>query len=90
MFYDPSSVGVNFEEIGARASALSEPIFLGGSRLVVHLQTTEAAIDDFLAVVQELADEKKKTGFVKSDGPRPPLKNIYVRSSVTATRTAEH
>jgi threonine aldolase len=47
---------------------------------VVHIQTSESAIDDFLAVVRELAEEKKKAGFVKP----PPQQNgvykdVYVR-----------
>lgn len=79
VFYDPSSIGVDYDEIAERASALPEPLFLGGSRLVVHIQTTEAAIDDFLALIRELAEEKRKAGFVRPDGPSTALKNIYVR-----------
>ncbi|KAF5377458.1 hypothetical protein D9615_005174 [Tricholomella constricta] len=81
VFYDPSSVGVNYNEIAERASALPEPLVLGGSRLVVHFQTSDAAVDDFLAVVRELAEEKKKAGFVKPDVPIKSngFKDIYVR-----------
>ncbi|GLB36400.1 putative threonine aldolase [Lyophyllum shimeji] len=81
VFYDPSPIGVNYDEIAERASALPEPLFLGGSRLVVHIQTSEAAVDDFLALVEELAQEKKKAGFVKLDVPRKAngFKDIYVR-----------
>ncbi len=41
---------------------------LAGSRLVVHIQTSEQAIDDFLAVIRSLAKEKKTAGFVRSVG----------------------
>ena len=62
---------------------MPEPLFLGGSRLVVHIQTTESAIHDFLAVVRELAEEKKRAGFVN---PEPSqlngvYKDVYVRGS---------
>lgn len=30
---------------------------------MVHIQTSEDAVDDFLALVRELADEKLKVGF---------------------------
>ena len=81
MFYDPSPIGVDYGEIADRASLLPEPLFLGGSRLVVHIQTTEQAIDDFLSLVAQLAEEKKQAGFV----PQPVEKkagtyhDVYVR-----------
>jgi len=81
IFYDPSSIGVDYEEIGQRGSALSTPLFLGGSRLVVHIQTSEDAVNDFLNLIRDLAEEKRKAGFV------PPtveengniFKDVYVR-----------
>ncbi|KAJ7786076.1 pyridoxal phosphate-dependent transferase [Mycena metata] len=81
IFYDPSSVGVTYEEIADRASDLPEPLILGGSRLVLHIQTSESAVADFLSVVRQLAEEKKAAGFVK---PEPTTngsqyKDIYVR-----------
>jgi threonine aldolase len=80
LFYDPTSIGLSFNEIADRASALPDPLFLGGSRLVVHVQTTESAVDDFLAVVRELAEEKKKAGFVRpSQQPNGVFKDVYVR-----------
>lgn len=80
MFYDAASVGTNYDEIAEKASALPEPLFLGGSRLVIHIQTSESAVDDFLAVVRELAEEKKKNGFVKPDVPiKTKGRDIYVR-----------
>ncbi|KAG5635999.1 hypothetical protein H0H81_009426 [Sphagnurus paluster] len=65
VFYDPTPIGVTYDEIAERGSALPEPLFLGGSRLVVHFQTSEAAVSDFLAVVGDLATEKKAAGFIK-------------------------
>jgi threonine aldolase len=47
---------------------LPEPLSLAGSRLVVHIQTSEQAIDDFLTVVRNLAEEKKIAGFMRSAG----------------------
>ena len=67
-------MGLNFDEIADRASTLPEPLFLEGSRLVVHIQTSESAINDFLAVVRELAEEKKKAGFAK---PAPQQNGVY-------------
>lgn len=68
VFYNPSSVGSTYAEVAERAAKLSRPLFLAGSRLVVHIQTTEQAIDDFLGVVRGLAEEKKAAGFVRSTG----------------------
>ncbi|KAJ7169664.1 pyridoxal phosphate-dependent transferase [Mycena filopes] len=81
IFYDPSSVGLTYDEIADRASDLPEPLILGGSRLVVHIQTSEAAVADFLSVVRELAEEKKAAGFVKpeSSANGNQYKDIYVR-----------
>ncbi|KAF8213298.1 pyridoxal phosphate-dependent transferase [Mycena galopus ATCC 62051] len=80
IFYDPSSVGVTYDEIADRASDLPEPLILGGSRLVIHIQTSESAVADFLSIVRQLAEEKKAAGFVK---PPPAVngthKDIYVR-----------
>lgn len=79
VFYDPSSIGVTYDEIGDRGSELPEPLFLGGSRLVVHVQTTESAVDDFLSVVRKLAEEKKAAGFVRAEGQGNEIKDVYVR-----------
>ncbi|KAJ7293353.1 pyridoxal phosphate-dependent transferase [Mycena rebaudengoi] len=88
VFYDPSSVGVTFDEIADRASDLPEPLILGGSRLVVHIQTTESAVQDFLSIVRQLAEEKKAAGFVKPEpkaGANGIYKDIYVRRAVKKT-----
>jgi len=79
VFYDPSPVGTTFEEIADRASALPEPLILGGSRLVVHIQTSDSAVDDVLAVVRTLAEEKKAAGFVKPELANIVIKDVYVR-----------
>jgi len=65
VFYDPSSVGTSYAEVAQRATKLSKPLTLAASRLVVHIQTTEQAIDDLLGVVRSLAEEKKAAGFVR-------------------------
>ncbi|KAJ7071245.1 pyridoxal phosphate-dependent transferase [Mycena amicta] len=82
IFYDPAAVGVTYEKISERASQLPEPLVLGGSRVVVHIQTSEDAVNDFLSVVRELAEEQKKAGFVKSQptsGNGNIYKDVYVR-----------
>ncbi|KAF8168324.1 pyridoxal phosphate-dependent transferase [Crassisporium funariophilum] len=80
IFYDPSPIGVTYDEIAEKGSALADPLFLGGSRLVVHIQTSDAAVDDFLAVVRELAEEKRKAGFVKpEEHVNGTIKDVYVR-----------
>jgi len=87
LFYDPSPVGVTYDEIAERGSALSEPLFLGGSRLVIHIQTSDAAVDDFLEVVRQLAEEKRKAGFVKLERqPSGAFKDVYVRKEVKTTK----
>ncbi|KAH9996572.1 threonine aldolase [Russula vinacea] len=68
VFYDPSSIGTNYAEVAERARKLPKPLSLLGSRLVVHIQTSQEAIDDFLGVVRNLAEEKKAAGFVRTVG----------------------
>ncbi|KAF7339843.1 Beta-elim-lyase domain-containing protein [Mycena venus] len=82
IFYDPASIGVTYDEIADRASDLPEPLILGGSRLVLHIQTSESAVNDFLSVVRQLAEEKKAAGFVKpppAANGNSTFKNVYVR-----------
>lgn len=57
--YDPSPLGISLEEISDKAMSLKEPLYLGGSRLVVHIQTSDRAVDDFLGVIRDLIVEKK-------------------------------
>lgn len=85
VFFDPSPIGASYDEITSRAAQLTDPIAVGGSRLVVHIQTTQETIDDFLAVVRQLAEEKRAAGFVPSaqdSQPNGQPANIYVRSTV--------
>ncbi|KAH9853181.1 pyridoxal phosphate-dependent transferase [Lenzites betulinus] len=82
VFFDPAPVGISLVELVKRAGELPQPIILGGSRLVVHIQTSPKAVDDLLALVAELAAEKKAAGFVKPEQPLTngkPLKNMYVK-----------
>lgn len=58
VFYDPSVLGLDLANIDARAKQLAEPISLEGDRLVVHIQTSEKAIDDFLALLRLMVKEK--------------------------------
>ncbi len=83
IFFDPTPLGISYVEIVTRAAELPNPIRLGGSRLVVHIQTAPETVDDFLALVRQLADEKKQNGYVapeevESNGA--PFSNIYVRA----------
>ncbi|KDQ54723.1 hypothetical protein JAAARDRAFT_196140 [Jaapia argillacea MUCL 33604] len=83
VFYDPTPLGVDYSEIVERASKLPDPIKLAGSRIVVHIQTSPQAVEDFINVIRELAEEKKKAGFVPSS-VKPKAnghiyKDIYVR-----------
>lgn len=80
VFYDPSTVGITYDEIADRASELEEPLVLGGSRLVVHIQTTPEAVQDFLSIVRTLAEEKKAAGFVPSaDASASAPTDVYLR-----------
>lgn len=81
VFYDPQTIGVTYDEIIDRCGKLPEPVILRGSRLVVHIQTSEAAVNDFLTVVRELAEEKAKEGFVKptTEQSDSRYRDIYVR-----------
>ena len=85
IFFDPSPVGIGLGELIERAAALPDPIKLLGSRLVIHIQTTPEAVDDLLALVRTLANEKRAAGFVppekKSEvtGPTSIYKEVFVR-----------
>ncbi|KAF9042108.1 pyridoxal phosphate-dependent transferase [Panaeolus papilionaceus] len=87
LFYDPSTVGVTFEEIADRASKLPEPLIISpysGSRLVVHIQTSESAVNDFLTIVRQLVEEQKKRGFVRVEGQAMEIVNSYPRAEPKA------
>jgi threonine aldolase len=82
VFYDPAPVGLSVAEITDRAGALPDPLILGDSRLVVHIQTSEAAIDDFLAVIRELIEEKK----AKLVKPETPQRNSVYKSVYSSSQ----
>ncbi|KAG8856722.1 Threonine aldolase [Serendipita sp. 411] len=68
VWFDPSSVGLTTHQIGKRAAQLEQPIMIFESnRLVVHIQTSDEAIDDFLNLVQAMAEEHKG-GKLRVDG----------------------
>lgn len=72
---------MDYAELVERAEALPNPILIGGSRLVVHIQTTPEAVDDLLALLQTMADEKKTAGFVYSPQANGNANaNIYIRA----------
>ncbi|KAE9393376.1 hypothetical protein BT96DRAFT_943940 [Gymnopus androsaceus JB14] len=79
IFYDAGSIGTTYDEIAERGAALPEPLFLGGSRLVLHIQTTEAAVSDFTKLIATIAEEKRKTGFVKPEVKVNGHQDVYVR-----------
>lgn len=81
MFFDPTSLGISYQELVTRASELPEPIRLGGSRLVVHIQTSTSAVDDLIALIRVLAEEKARNGFVPAEEGMigSAIQNIYVR-----------
>ena len=64
-----------------RAAELPSPLLLGGSRLVVHIQTSTQAVEDLISLIRVLADEKVKAGFVPSpEAYATKRQNIYVRA----------
>lgn len=76
---------MTYEEIAERGKNLTDPLILGGSRLVVHIQTEAEAVDSFLSLISDLAREKQQAGFVPTPiepevpGKIKPYKDIYVR-----------
>ncbi|EGO03616.1 hypothetical protein SERLA73DRAFT_175157 [Serpula lacrymans var. lacrymans S7.3] len=83
LFFDPAPIGVEYWEIVQRASQLSKPIKLGGSRLVAHVQTSPGAVQDFLELMKTLKEEKAREGWLfPQDGPKKNkslYKDVYVR-----------
>lgn len=91
VFYDPSTIGVEYWEIVDRAAALPKPITVTGSRLVVHIQTSPEAVEDLLVVIKTLKQEiqleasivPSKERLVDSNG----VGNVYARSTRPFTAT---
>jgi threonine aldolase len=67
VFFDPSPIGVSYQEIAVAAANQPIPIKASGSRMVVHLQTAPEAIEEILDVIRKLADEKRAAGFVRPE-----------------------
>ncbi|KAK4705027.1 threonine aldolase, partial [Phenoliferia sp. Uapishka_3] len=55
---DPTPLGFPLTELIARAKARG--ITLGGSRIIVHIQITQEAVDDLVALVAEMKEEFKE------------------------------
>lgn len=59
VLYNPTTIGVQYAEVRQRCKELPEPITMANERLVLHFQTTEQAVEDLIAVVKQLKEEKK-------------------------------
>jgi threonine aldolase len=79
VFFDPTPLGIEYEELSERAETLPEPMTITSSRLVVHIQTEDRAVDDLLTLVKTIAEEKRAAGFVTplTGGKSPTPENIY-------------
>ncbi|KAG6371653.1 pyridoxal phosphate-dependent transferase [Boletus reticuloceps] len=83
LFYDPSPIGVEYWEIVERAAALEKPINLNGSRIVMHIQSSPQAVEDFLDLVRTLKEEKAKAGWTPDQAPRKKqntFRDVYVKA----------
>ncbi|KAG1825617.1 pyridoxal phosphate-dependent transferase [Suillus subaureus] len=87
VFYDPSTIGVEYWEIIDHAAALPNPISLTGSRMVVHIQTSPEAVDDFLSLIRMLKEKKVRAGIVPSPVDSDGMRNVYVRAMRPSTPT---
>lgn len=56
VFFDAGPLGLSFETVKKALAEMDDPIRLGANRLVVHHQTSPAAIDDFVDEVKRLAE----------------------------------
>lgn len=82
LFYDPSTIGVEYWEIVGRAAALDKPIKINGSRIVLHIQTSSQAVEDFLDLMRTLKEEKTMAGWTPDRAPpkkQNPFRDIYVK-----------
>lgn len=56
---------------------------------MVHIQTSEEAVEDFLSVIRLLAEEKKAAGWVVPTGDNArtsTMKDVYVHRRVKMTK----
>jgi threonine aldolase len=58
VFYDPAPLGLTYSEINEAARQLKEPMSLGDSRLVLHIQTSEEVVEDFIKLLERLKKAK--------------------------------
>lgn len=56
VFFDASPLGLSNDDVVAALAALQDPIALAGNRCVLHHQTSEKAVDDFIEVANGLAE----------------------------------
>ncbi|WVQ62276.1 uncharacterized protein L199_000415 [Kwoniella botswanensis] len=68
VFFQPQAIGLPLDAVMARLAALPNPIIVGRERCVVHHQITPQAVEDFIACVREMREEKKENGQVQEDG----------------------
>ncbi|KAG2057129.1 hypothetical protein BDR06DRAFT_995217 [Suillus hirtellus] len=85
LFYDPSTIGIEYWEIIDRAAALPNPIGLTSSRLVIHIQTSPEAVEDFLSLIKTLKEEKVQAGIVPLAVNSNEMRNVYVRATRSST-----
>ncbi|KAG1845501.1 pyridoxal phosphate-dependent transferase [Suillus subalutaceus] len=85
LFYDPSPIGVEYWEVVERAAQLPDPIKLNGSRLLMHIQTSPQAIEDFLELLRTLKEEKAAAGWKPENAP-PKKKTLFRDVYVKAVR----
>ena len=57
MFFSPEPLGLTLDAVQARLAALDSPIFVMRERCVIHHQIDPQAVEDFIEVVQQMADE---------------------------------
>jgi len=88
VFFDPTPLGVDYDELILRAAALPDPIKFSGSRLVCHIQTSPEAVQDLLQLVRVVAEEKRSAGFVPTPvgngvngSAKPAYRDVYVRKT---------
>jgi len=69
VFFDPTPLGLSIGQVCDALGKLPDPITLNANRCVIHHQTSESAIDDFVAEVKRLASEvpEEKRGKGKQD-----------------------
>lgn len=74
---------MEYWEVVERAAALEKPIKLNGSRIVLHIQSSPQAVDDFLDLMRVLKEEKAKAGWTPDQAPkkRNPFRDIYIKAT---------